>query len=85
MITHPSRSPVVTCPDCEQPFKLTDTRLNEAVRHSIATRIAETEGAPLTYKCPHCAKRSTQAELMGEDVEPFDASSTEDDEEISTP
>lgn len=78
MIVHKKRAPVITCPQCEAPFQMTEAIIDEAVEHSFNAHPParhSIEQPPVLYKCPHCATRSTREALMDGDVESFDARS----------
>lgn len=81
MILHPRRPPVVTCHKCGCPFKMTDKIKEEAIVHTyVAHPVAfgSVIQPPVRYKCPHCGKRSLISQLVGEDIEPFDATAEDE-------
>lgn len=89
MIWKDRRLPVVTCPKCEQPFKMTRKIIASAVAdvwsRPITAADNSTERSPAAYRCPLCGEKSTHAELCGEDVEPFDATTEPDAQNILPP
>lgn len=81
MITHGNRVPVVTCPKCEAPYKLTRKLIAAAVAEKYGQPLDASECSiaerPVRYRCPHCSALSPESEVVGEDIESFDATAEE--------